>query len=276
MKSYISAVAGLLMATTGSAALAQSEPMSWSGPYVGGQIGYGFQSPDGNEAVQFDTDRNGSFNDTVRNLAGANAFSPGFCGGAATGNTPGSGCNDDKDGLSWGVHAGFDVQMGSLVVGVVGEYGRATLSDSVTAYSTTPASYTLTRRLRDNAGLRARAGVALGNTLVYGTGGGAWGKIRRSFTTSNTANAFTTNGNDNAWGWKAGGGIEQLIAPNFSIGAQYLYTSLKESDYVVGVSRGTAPATNPFLLVNSAGTDMRRSGTNFNSHVAQVTANFRF
>ncbi|MBB5730947.1 hypothetical protein FHS99_003455, partial [Sphingomonas prati] len=35
-------------------------------------------------------------------------------------------------------------------------------------------------------------------------------------------------------------------------------------------------ANNPFVLVNTDGTDFRRSGDRFNSHVAAVTANFRF
>lgn len=36
----------------------------------------------------FDTNRDGNFNDTVRTTLGANAFSEGFCQGAAQGRTP--------------------------------------------------------------------------------------------------------------------------------------------------------------------------------------------
>jgi len=249
---------------------------SWTGPYVGGQLGYGFQPKDRNEAVLFDNNLDGTFGDTVRTAAGANAFSPGTCGGAAATNAPAGGCSSDRDGVDWKVHAGYDMQFGAIVVGVVGDYGRATINDSVSTYSTTPASYTMIRRLRDNASIRARAGVALGDTLIYGTGGGAWGKIRNSFTSTNVANSFSDNGNDDAWGYRAGGGIEQRLAPNFSIGAQYLFTSLKDNSYTVRSARGTSPATNPFVLVNANGTDFRRSGDRFNSHVAAVTANFRF
>lgn len=257
-------------------AMAQEDASSWTGFYVGGQLGYEFQPNDGDETILFDTNRDGSFGDTVNTAAGANAFSPGFCGGAANGPTPAQGCKDDKDGVEWAGHVGYDLQFGGIVVGVVGEYGRSTVTDSVSAYSTTPARYTMTRRLRDNAGLRARAGLALGDTLVYGTGGGAWGKIRNSFTTSNGANSFTNTGNDDAWGYKFGGGVEQKITPNFSIGAQYMYTSLKDKDYRVTAGPGTAPATNPFLIVNAAGTDFARSSSRFTTHAATVTANFRF
>ncbi|MFD1950340.1 outer membrane protein [Sphingomonas arantia] len=265
---------GLALAV-GSPAMAQVTD-SWTGPYVGGQLGYGFQPKDRGEAVLFDNNLDGTFGDTVNTAAGANAFSPGTCGGSAATNVPAGGCVGDRNGVDWKVHAGYDMQFGSIVVGVVGDYGRATISDSVSTYSTTPASYTMTRRLRDNASIRARAGFALGDTLIYGTGGGAWGKVRNSFASTNVANVFTGNGNDDAWGYRVGGGIEQRVAPNFSIGAQYLFTSLKDGSYNVRTSRGTSPANNPFVLVNTDGTDFRRSGDRFNSHVAAVTASFRF
>lgn len=275
MKAFATSSVAALALAAAAPALAQVEG-DWSGFYVGGQLGYGFQPSDNSESILFDTTLDGGFGDTVRTTTGANAFSPGFCGGAANGSTPASGCRGDRDGVDWKVHAGADRQFGSFVVGVVGEYGRATIVDHVSGYSTTPAFYTMTRRLRDNASIRARAGVAFGDTLAYGTAGGAWGKVRNSFTTSNGANAFADNGNDDAWGYRVGGGLEQRVAPNFSIGAQYLYTSLKDRGYRVNVTQGTAPATNPFLLANAAGTDFRRSGGRFNSHVAAVTANFRF
>ena len=42
------------------------------------------------------------------------------------------------------------------------------------------------------------------------------------------------------------------------------------------VSRGTAPLTNPFLLVNANGTDMRRSDDRLDLDTLQLTLNFRF
>lgn len=270
---FLSTAATTLLAVSAPAA-AQTNG-DWTGAYVGGRIGYGFQPSDSDETILFDTDLNGTFDDSVNTAAGANAFSPGFCGGAAGGALP-TGCSDDRDGVEWAVHAGYDLQLGSsFVVGVVGEYGRSTIDDSVSAFSTTPAFYTMTRRLRDNASLRGRAGFALGDTLLFGTGGIAWGKIRNSFATNNAVNTFTDNGNDDAWGYRIGGGIEQRVASNFSIGAQYLYTSLKDGDYTVR-AQGPAPATNPFILDNPLGTDFQRSGGRFNSHNVSVVASFRF
>ena len=275
-KTRAALAAGLaLSALPAAPAAAQSGAESWTGPYVGGRLGYAFQRRDSKETVLFDTNLDGNFGDTVTTGTGADAFSPGFCGGAASTRTPAGGCGEDRDGTDWAAHAGFDYQLGSFVVGLVGEYGRTDIDDSVGAFSTTPAFYTLTRELRDNAALRARAGFASGNTLVYGTGGVAWGKIRNSFATSNTANAFTNTGNEDAWGYRVGGGIEQRLGGGFSIGAQYLYTSLKDDDFRVRAG-GPAPAGNPFLRTNPSGTDFARSGDRFNSHSAHVAVNFRF
>ena len=264
----------IIAAALPGVASAQTSDDSWTGLYAGARLGYAFQSNDGDETVVFDTDLNGTFDNNVTTGTGANAFSPGFCGGSATRPLPSSGCGDDRDGTDYAAHVGFDYQIGPVVVGLVGEYGRTNISDSVSAFSTTPAFYTLTRSLRDTAALRARAGVALGNTLVYGTGGVVRGKIRNSFTTSNTANVFTNTGNDKAWGYRAGGGVEQRFG-GFSLGIQYLYTSLKDDDFRVRAG-GPAPAGNPFLRTNANGTDFARTGDRFNSHSAHVTANFRF
>ena len=79
-------------------ALAQDSD-DWTGFYVGGQLGYGFQSGGNNETILFDTNLDGNFGDTVNTAAPANAFSPGFCGEAANGPTPADGCDGDRDGL---------------------------------------------------------------------------------------------------------------------------------------------------------------------------------
>lgn len=276
VKIIVPVAAALAATLTAAPALAQSSD-SWTGFYVGGHVGYGFQPNDDDETILFDTNLDGTYGDTVNTTAPANAFSPGFCGGAANGPTPADGCEDDRDGLDFGVQAGYDVQVSdNFVVGVVGDYTRSRLRDSVSAFSTTPARYTMTRRLRDAFSLRARAGVASGRTLFYGTGGVAYGNIRNSFSTSNAANSFTGSGNESSWGYAVGGGIEHRLSPSFSIGAQYLYRSLKADDYVVRAGPGTAPPTNPFLLVNANGTDFARSGSRFNAHGVSLTANFRF
>jgi outer membrane immunogenic protein len=272
-----------LCAATAVAAIAAASPSlaqnasTWDGIYVGGSVGVPAQPNDGNSSILFDTDQDGEFGDTVNTIGATDAFSPGFCGGRANGPTPADGCADDKDGIEYYGMIGFDKQMGNVVVGLVGEGGKSEATDSVSAFSTTPARYTMTRKAKYNAGLRARIGYTPnGATLFYATGGGAYAKIRNTFSTSNGANSFVGNGNSDAWGYSVGGGVDQKIGDNFSIGLLYLMTSLKADDYRVTAGPGTAPATNPFLLVDPNGTVFRRSDDNFRTHSIRATAAFRF
>ena len=273
---YFALLASAYLAVTTAPAFAQSGDDEWEGAYVGGSIGLAAQNNDRNESVLFDTNLDGNFGDTVRTVAGVNAFSPGFCGGAANGRTPIEGCRGDSDGLEYNIRAGYDQQNGNIVYGVLVEAGKNEARDSVSAFSTTPAFYYFTRELDYSVGARARLGYAAGGALFYGTGGVTYGKIENEFETSNAANSFTNNGGTKSWGYSYGGGTEIKIAKNFSIGLEYLYTNYVDDDYRVSVGRGTAPATNPFLLTNPSGTTMRRSDSDFDMHNIRITTAFRF
>ena len=66
-----------------------------------------------------------------------------------------------------------------------------------------------------------------------------------------------------------------MVTNNIGLGLEYLYTDVKDKDYVVNVGAGTAPATNPFLL-NGGGTDIRRSDPHFQTHSVRGTLSYRF
>ena len=161
------------------------------------------------------------------------------------------------------------------MAGVVGEYGRNEFKDQVSAFSTTPANYVVSQQIGDAFAVRGRLGFDLDGLLLYGTGGGVYGKIRNRIRSSNTANAFSISGGEYELGYRVGGGVEKNVG-GFSLGAQYLYTNIGFDPAVVRVSRGTAPATNPFILVNPNGTDFRTSNDDFENHNISVTASFRF
>ena len=273
------AAIGALFATAGIApAFAQD---AWTGGYVGGHVGVAMEPDDaGRDRILFDTDLDGQFGDTVRTVAGADAFSPGFCNGAARTQVPAGGCSENDGGADWGVRAGYDWQAGNWVYGVVGEYAMNDVRDAVTAYSTTPAYYTMFRKVDGMAAIRGRIGYAFGaqaENLVYATAGLAYARIEAEHTTSNGANAFTTSDrSDNVDGHQLGLGYERKFGDNVSVGLEYLFTSLEDEDFRVRSARGTAPATNPFLLVNPNGTDFRRSDTDFDFDSVRLTATYRF
>jgi outer membrane immunogenic protein len=268
----------LSLGAAGAAVLfaASATAQSWSGAYVGGSVGWASARDDGGETILFDRNLDGSFNDTVTTSAGANAFSPGFCGGSANGPTPSSGCADDEDGAELGLHAGYDWQYGALVFGGLVEIsGADDLSDSVAAFSTTPAFYTMTRELESLAAVRGRVGYAVGRFLPYVTAGVARGEVEHRFATNNSVNTFTQRGDEEASGHQLGVGVETMIAPRLSLGLEYLHTKLEDDDHRVRAA-GPAPATNPFILGNANGTDFKRSNEDFEFGAFRLKAAVRF
>ena len=261
----------------------------WNGFYLGGFGGLMLQNGDHDETVTFDTNLDEEFDDTVRTLAGANVFSPGFCPGVATGLTPASECQDDESGFVLGGRAGYDVYAGNVILGVVGDLSFPEATDSVSAFSTTPAFYTFTRDLHRLTGLRARIGAGNDHVLAYATGGLALGWIEHVFATSNVVNTFVPIGSggnndeaddsgtdrDAAWGYQVGGGVELWISNNVAVSAEYLFTTLDDRDDGIVRAQGPAPAGNPFLLVNPRGTDLRRSDR-FAVHALTVGVVYRF
>ncbi len=273
---HVLLAAASVFALGSSVSVAFAQTGDWTGGYIGGQIGYASARDQSNETILFDNNLDGQFNNSVLTAAGANAFSPGFCGGSAQTSLPNSGCTKDDSGLDYGVRAGYDWQMASgVVVGVVGELSMPDVNDSVAAFSTTPAYYTMTREMDGMAAIRARAGFAVDRFLPYVTGGYARAKIDQRFSTSNTANTFVTRGDDSASGYQVGAGVETKVWNNWSVGAEYLFTSLKDDGYRVR-AQGPAPATNPFIITNASGTDFARSNDKFEFHSVRMTVAYRF
>lgn len=284
IKMLLTPLSAAVVCVLATPAIAQDDvgTADWSGPYVGGSLGLSWQpnfDRDTLERLKFDTNGDGVYGDTVRTTGGDDAFSLGFCRGRALGAESGS-CSGDKDRrVAFAGHAGYDKQFGNIVVGAVVEVGRSMIGNSVSGFSTTPASYVLSRRIDWDGAARLRAGYALGTgTLIYGTGGLAYAKIKNSFATSNTFNTFTQSDTDkDEWGWTAGGGIEQRITDRFSIGLLYRYTRFNTDGYTVRAGQGTPPsATNPFVITPTGYTDIQRSNDVFDNQSLRVTASFHF
>ena len=262
-----------------SAAPATAQAQNWTGAYAGVTIGAALQMDDADESVAFDTNLDGTFADTVRTVAGADAFSPGFCAGIAMGAQPAAGCSEDEDGIDFGGRVGYDRQMGRLVIGALVDVSKADITDGVSAFSTTPAFYAFGREVNYVAGLRGRIGVGNERVLVYGTGGGAMANIDHVFTTSNGVNTFVpaknTSTSDNSWGYQAGGGVELRLGLRWSVTGEYLFTSIDDRDEATVRTQGPAPATNPFILVNASGTDLQRTDR-FEFQALRLGLSYRF
>lgn len=146
-------------------AYAVAVPFTWTGFYLGGNVGYGWGSAD---------------------------------------NSP------DIDGFIGGLQAGYNYQVGSFVIGAETDIQYSNVSSSVF-------------NLDYYGTIRARAGVAMDQFLVYGTGGFAYGRGSYEF-------AGLTNSQTNT-GWTLGVGAEYAITPNWIARLEYSYLDFGKDTY---------------------------------------------
>ena len=249
----------------------------YNGAYIAVGVGVTMQPNDGKDTLVFDRANNGQFGTALPNAVGANAFSPGFCGGAFTSSGAGN-CTPDRNRPDYSVKLGYDSRSGKFVAGLLVEGQINRSNDYTSAFSTTPAAYQITRRLDYGVSVRGRLGITPdnGGGLFYVTGGVGYARIKHRFDTTNTVNQFTPM-RDKSWvlGGQVGGGGEVMVTPHVGLGIEYLYNHFRDKKYYVAVTQGTAPATNPFLL-GGGRTNIKDSNPNFNFHTVRAVLAYHF
>lgn len=279
-------LAAAVSAALATPAFAQADDKAFDGPYVGVSVGGAFQSSAKNPTILFNNNGDGNFGDPVTTSTGANAFSPGFCRGAARTNLPSGGCRGDKDGVAYAVQAGYDKQFGAFVFGGFFEFGKADLKNSVSAFSLTPASFTLTRKIQFGGRADVRFGRVVGsNTLVFLEGGGSFARVTNGFATTVPVTTTSDNGHSKATGYNVGGGAEHRFNKHMSLGLEYFYTRLSDNDYrlsIVGLdpsppAGGGAPPPGGNSSRAAAQTIVfKRGDDHFSYHTVSVVAKYRF
>jgi outer membrane immunogenic protein len=157
-------------------------------------------------------------------------------GGLATGNF-------DANGWLLGGTLGYNWQAGQTVLGIEGDWSWANL-DGTGASASGPIS----TELNWLATGRVRAGYAVDNYLFFVTGGAAWGKVE-------AANLGVGSGSDTRLGWTIGGGVETMLAPNWTAKLEYLYVDLGD--------KNTYTATGPVQVA-------------LTSHIVRLGLNYKF
>ncbi len=178
--------------------IAAAPLFTWTGFYVGGQVGYGWNAND---------------NDIV----------------LPTGFVVQSGdFGDSGDGFLAGVHAGYNVQLGSFVVGVEGDIEGVFGDDDDDLVIVGPGGGVFTdygfagNALDWQGSIRARAGFAFDRALIYATGGFAFAGI---------SDGFGIRGNDDTiTGWTLGAGVEYAFTNNLTTRLEYRYTNFDGGD----------------------------------------------
>jgi outer membrane immunogenic protein len=181
------AALALLAASAGSAGAADlsptyytaTGPMSWTGPYLGANLGYEWGRVSNNPT--------------------------------------------DPSGLAGGIQGGYLWQQGRFVFGGEGDLQFSGASDTRTPWQFSNPWF---------GTVRARAGYAVNNWLIYGTAGFAVGELAAE--TPSLQSESHTN-----VGWSAGLGVEAGLTGNWTTRLEYLYVDLANSPFTLtGTNNG--------------------------------------
>jgi outer membrane immunogenic protein len=126
-------------------------------------------------------------------------------------------------GVEGGIEAGYNWQFGQFVAGAETDISASAASDTFAPWQFSNPWFGTTR---------ARAGVSIGNTLLFGTAGLAYG----SLTATTPGNLSQTR---TSFGWAAGAGVEVGFTPHWSAKAEWLYLDLSDRSFsVTGTTNG--------------------------------------
>jgi outer membrane immunogenic protein len=153
-------------------------------------------------------------------------------------------CTVDKTGAAFGGLAGYNFQSGQIVYGIEVDGTWLSLKGSK-SFAPVPLvvdPLTIHSKVDWLATIRGRLGIAMGPTLLYVTGGGAFGGVKSGwFDGASPANAATID--KTKTGWVAGGGIEHAFAPNWLVRVEGLYHDLGKDSVTVVTTGSTYNTT---------------------------------
>jgi outer membrane immunogenic protein len=205
---------------------AASQSVDWSGVYVGGFAGVAWM--DSTSA----TDLSGEWDNPLNplNQVDRDALLPFLNSGM------------DNTGAIGGAAVGYNWQVDSTLFGVEADYsafdGRNSMTSAVTAAN--PYRVEASTDVDWVATLRGRLGVAFDRSLVYVTGGFAFGerKFNQSIVQLNVPYVETGASSSAKAGWVLGAGIEHALDDKWSFRLQYQHVDLGSES---GGSAGVCP-----------------------------------
>jgi outer membrane immunogenic protein len=164
---------------------------SWTGCYVGGNVGGAYSYKSFNDATGF--------------------YAPGFAGQDLGWHS--------AAGFAGGAQVGCDYQIGSWVIGAQGMFDWSNLKGNNQQPAGTLINQTSIPWMTTATG---RLGyTVLPNLLLYVKGGGAW--VKDNYTGYDPVNGIQASASLTRSGWTVGAGYEQLFAGGWSWFAEYNY-----------------------------------------------------
>jgi outer membrane immunogenic protein len=175
--------------------VAHASAFSWTGFYLGGELGW----------IQTDP----------KYTSGALLL------GAPFVVTSGS----DKNGLTYGILAGYNYQVGQMVVGVEADFQGWTVGEM--RYTAVTGDF-LTAHSKWGGSIRGRLGYAADRALLYVAGGAAF----VSNETSIPLTGISIGGDDTRVGWTVGAGLDYAFTNNWFTGVEYRYSQYEAKSFV--------------------------------------------
>jgi outer membrane immunogenic protein len=250
---------------------------NWTGWYIGLNVGGGWGSNGLN-----------------------NSFTPGACVGAGTptecanqfallnATLPGQ-FDIHPNGFIGGGQIGYNYQTGAVVVGLETDFQGANLRGNANAAASVAPNFpgallttagTGSEKIDWFGTLRGRLGwTPAAPLLVYMTGGLAYGHVQTGASFSeqafisgvlNSSGSTAISQSDTRAGWTAGGGLEWMLAPQWSIKGEYLYYDLGKVSLNQTLVVVSAITPSSFL------TDDIQSATHYRGNIARIGLNYRF
>lgn len=158
----------------------------WSGPYVGGHLGFGWGQA--------------TFTDPIR--------------------TPGWSIRNDMSGVIGGGQFGYNYHYGSLVFGFEFDISGAGVAGDAIDVAPFLGDHFHTD-ITVIGTLTARLGYTWANNLIYVKGGGAGADTRYQYTPISFGDNTVSQAQTTRWGWVVGVGWEYGLTPNWTTKVEY-------------------------------------------------------
>ncbi|PLK25843.1 outer membrane beta-barrel protein [Novosphingobium sp. TH158] len=245
----------LALAATVSATPAMAQDADWTGPYVGVSAGY-----------------TSAKSDSVVVLGGQWASES---AALQTNVTENGAARQKLDNANFGAQLGYNYQMGTVVLGAEADFTALPGRNDVVRGPVGPAAfptltYTYTNRVdpKSSIALKAKLGVAAGNSLFYVDGGAAFTRSAYGWEVVSSGNYKKAGSlTKTSTGWTVGGGVEHKFTPNISARLSYNYVDAGDEAYATDYVAGSA-FTSP-VYSETITQDLRL-------HLVRVGLNFHF
>ncbi len=252
--------------------------LSWTGWYIGATAGYGWS----NQGI--DNHVTSTFCNTSLGGCAPNQFSNALAAAIP------SHLSTNPKGFIGGGEFGYNHQLGQFVLGVEADVSGADIKGSDTrAFAVVPAGFpgnvvaaaaAADQKLDFFATLRGRLGfLVTPSLLAYGTAGFAFGHVSTTTALAEAVGgpcfcgppaAVAASSSTTLPGWTAGGGLEWMIAPQWSVKGEYLYYDLGTLSTTLPQLAQLNGAAVPFFGANVS------SSAVVKGNIARVGVNFHF